>query len=1204
MKSSNNDKAYTVSYKRVKEPALYPQMNQTYSFDVIVGSTTLQKSGTDLTTNIAIENSKEAYRFPAQFCRITSLKNLRCVCCKKGLPDDQCLTDPQYDVHFFSYISSYVAINSDSKIVGPTDQSCKQIVPFTDNLKVCVCPVGYPMNENCNFDEPISCSKTRPINSGVPLITFQDSAFQKPQPNNDKRIYINSQADNQYYSLKYEPIQGFADTRPNNKDSFLMNLTIGNIKSLNTQGVQKDGTVQFEAAIFKTYIFKNAFCSINDNNVVQCACCETNPDDNACVQQAPTLLSDVTFVFSSVVDAYGLITGSGKIQLNSRKELWLNGQKLKALFEQNFIIVLSTIKADKVTKIGECNPWSNCKLQMTDENLADDAILIRTQIQDSKASTLLRLELENGLIKSEQNTCTKLTQGCVCSNDHPADSNCPSVNPIACNLGIVNTNTVDGIPYPFEAFSIVSKTELKKPTTEMIYGYAKDKAQKFYSLVYTDMKTISETSVSVNLEIGPMSSAPVNQNDVMDVALNFDVNTNVIDFSTAKCVLMTSKKLDCFCAPVLPVFPTSTTREATTMTTVSTTLSPDNPCLNPSDVKTNDLCGILDHQINSTNLDQKVGETRDLLEKNQTTADDLNVVSQIVDKMANVQDASSEQRKNVLSLCDNVLAINAPTFDEANKQTKDRFLKSIDKIVTTSTDDLEYLNGNQFGLHKTSVGCQNDKDGWAGIADDGQKFKKTEETNDQVASIELDKSKLCSATTGESRGVYFVIFRNSKLFSQDDDETVDNQKRTKRSTNFQLNADDVKSSKSNVDRCKMQFHETNGMVLTSVLLDGNQTGSVNARMKFKKDTNATNLPTHSNLVVTWYDENDWSTERQCEMREENGEFVAHCNHLTSFALLIQRSSTDPILCNNFLDRLGFWLVIASTTCLCILFFIYLTRIIPSVKENILIRMLNNSLRPSADSFIVLYVCIMLLFYLLFLVFVDQSLTGSHIVCKLSAAVLYDLFLTALIVNLFQAWNLIRVCAWSSRMEYLLGILTRPQIGFPIALFLPFLTCLIIWFTDYGFFYRGDQYCWIRPQSIIYAVLIPVTIMLVNSIFTFIIFCLRMFPSCTKICGSSSSAVRISTGSKNKRSGKLQLFIAILFAQFVLGFPWLLQYPAMFSSTTTVWHYLFAILNGSNGIILLLMYIYGRAQAFRRIQSLNSINSGLGTVRTHDYDRSQ
>ncbi|KAI6172743.1 hypothetical protein M3Y98_01007300 [Aphelenchoides besseyi] len=1063
---------------------------------------------------------------------------------------------------------------------------------------------------------PRSCASATLLSGrSIPTISFTDPKFSIPPYGKIERRYLVDQTNRdrynspRYFTLSYERIQGFASKRPPT-DTFLMNLTLGGM-SFNSQARSPlHANVGFEVKDDELFTFPNAFCKVmNNGKLIECSCCG---EANSCETLKLSASSEVDFMFSNIIDGYGLISGSGVIRLTTQQQLILEGHTIDAMFGAPFVIVLSISGSETTKKLTECNNWTNCQIRLTSEDFLAAAILLQIKI-DGLTNTLLRFDLENKKLKFDPNSCSvrddpqKHIRACVCSKGHSDTSKCPSLNPISCESGVMNGKLVDGRICVASAILLQTKSAFKRPYAKTrFYAYFKN-GNRFYSVVYSDAED-SKDIFTMKLKIGLMTSVPPT-NSIGRIEINFNVPNDGVIFSAAQCLQKDENKVDCFCSPqdIPTILPT---------TSIPTVVKEKDPCDNETESESEEqlqLCEIwkvrtphnltYDHiqndNINSTNVDRFVNETKGKIEEkmqlDSVTADDLHIVSRILVKMANVKDANSEQRKNILSLVDGALNVKSTAFEEANSNTRNRFLETIHTIAEASNEDLTYLDGEQFGLQKTSVDCQDANDGWTGIADDGQKFKETEGTNDQVASIELDKSKLCNEATSDSRGVYFVIFRSSKLFSQDDEETEGNQKRKKRSSNFQLNAEDVENSRLNVDRCKMQFHETNGIVLTSVLLDGNQTGSVNARMKFKKNFNATDLPTHSNLVVTWYDKTDWSTERQCEMREENGEFVAHCNHLTNFALLVQRSSTDPILCNNFLDRLGFWLVIASTTCLCILFTIYCTRIIPVVKNNILIRMLNNSLRPSADSFITLYVCVMLLFYLIFLIFVDESFIRSRIVCKLSAAVLYDLFLTALIVNFFQAWNLIRVCAWSSRMEYLLGILTKPQIGFPVSLFLPFLTCLIIWFTDYGFFYRGDQYCWIRPQSIIYAVLIPVSIMLFNSIITFIIFCLP----CTKICGRSSSAVRMSTGSNYKRSAKLQLFIAVLFAQFVLGFPWLLQYPAMFSSKTTIWHYLFALLNGSNGIILLLMYIYGRAQAFRRIQSLNSMNSAAGASVTTD-----
>lgn len=74
--------------------------------------------------------------------------------------------------------------------------------------------------------------------------------------------------------------------------------------------------------------------------------------------------------------------------------------------------------------------------------------------------------------------------------------------------------------------------------------------------------------------------------------------------------------------------------------------------------------------------------------------------------------------------------------------------------------------------------------------------------------------------------VYFIIYRNSKLF-QDSQQENTNKKRKKRNT---------QSGKNN--RCERKFDPTNGLILTSVIgKDANkmQQVGVDARLKFKKE---------------------------------------------------------------------------------------------------------------------------------------------------------------------------------------------------------------------------------------------------------------------------------------------------------------------------------------------------------------------------------
>lgn len=141
------------------------------------------------------------------------------------------------------------------------------------------------------------------------------------------------------------------------------------------------------------------------------------------------------------------------------------------------------------------------------------------------------------------------------------------------------------------------------------------------------------------------------------------------------------------------------------------------------------------------------------------------------------------------------------------------------------------------------------------------------------------------------------------------------------------------------------------------------------------------------------------------------------------------------------------------------------------------------------------------------------------------------------LNLFQAWDMIKMCAWNSRIEAILQLLTKIYVVLPVSFGVPFLIVIVVFFADGSFFFRNDQFCWIRPQSVIFAVLIPVTLMLINSFVAFIIFCVRMFPDFFSRFGIKRASVQLAKGERQARRMNFELFIVLLFAQFILGFPW-------------------------------------------------------------------
>lgn len=72
--------------------------------------------------------------------------------------------------------------------------------------------------------------------------------------------------------------------------------------------------------------------------------------------------------------------------------------------------------------------------------------------------------------------------------------------------------------------------------------------------------------------------------------------------------------------------------------------------------------------------------------------------------------------------------------------------------------------------------------------------------------------------------------------------------------------------------------------------------------------------------------------------------------------------------------------------------VFATRLAPVLKNYTLMRVINGELQGSEDGIMIGYVGVMSVFYFLYIIFIDESLTGSALFCKSIAAFLYGLFL--------------------------------------------------------------------------------------------------------------------------------------------------------------------------------------------------------------------
>ncbi|VDM65019.1 unnamed protein product [Strongylus vulgaris] len=131
---------------------------------------------------------------------------------------------------------------------------------------------------------------------------------------------------------------------------------------------------------------------------------------------------------------------------------------------------------------------------------------------------------------------------------------------------------------------------------------------------------------------------------------------------------------------------------------------------------------------------------------------------------------------------------------------------------------------------------------------------------------------------------------------------------------------------------------------------------------------------------------------------------------------------------------------------------------------------------------------------------------------------------------------------------------------------PFLTTLLLAIKS-NFFERGDCFCWVRPDYVVYAVVLPTSLLVLNAIFCTIVICMRLFCN-----GKFSKAVRQHQTRVTSKIG------AVLVMQLSIGMPWVLQYFTIYSPYATIWHYIFTTVMGSQGTLLALLFYYKRRKS--------------------------
>ncbi|EYC16788.1 hypothetical protein Y032_0032g2493 [Ancylostoma ceylanicum] len=567
-------------------------------------------------------------------------------------------------------------------------------------------------------------------------------------------------------------------------------------------------------------------------------------------------------------------------------------------------------------------------------------------------------------------------------------------------------------------------------------------------------------------------------------------------------------------------------------------------------------------------------------------SDEIQQITTILQKSANLSGIQAEDSQKILLNMDCILSANASQI-QASGNSSQILLGLLPTLVqNTNATALDFLDGENLGFTSRAIDCSSiDAQGLIDLGKDFKTIDQETSEEDPHNSIFISVDDICKDSEQASH-MFMTIYRNRKFFiglkqytTYGTTTTLAQRSRLRATT---IEEDEAQTTKQEPppSPCLRQIAlPDESPVMSGTVLSNDETISrlstqkTMATLKF----NITDLlqPLHGHFRVTWWDPEllEWSTEDQCQTSIEGNTIVATCEHLTDFSLIVDAALNDPNVCDRALIGLGISTNTLSILSLTFLAFINLCGYWPTAIGSRILRYLRGYAPPQRDFVSLCHKVSLLLFYILFTGFSDQKVSGKA--CDVFAALSYILLMSSILLTIFQALRLTTV--FSTVGPYL-KLLILPSSAVTISFLIPFVTSVLL-LTLTNFFHRGDCFCWVRPNYIVYAVIIPTSFLLLNGIICTIIVCKRLFG-----VSALSKAVR-------HRDRLISKVVAILIMQISLGMPWILQYPMLFVPSTTAWHYIFTIIMGSQGTLLMMLFFYKRRQAVASYRRSHISRSG-------------
>ncbi|XGW08893.1 hypothetical protein V3C99_011309, partial [Haemonchus contortus] len=597
----------------------------------------------------------------------------------------------------------------------------------------------------------------------------------------------------------------------------------------------------------------------------------------------------------------------------------------------------------------------------------------------------------------------------------------------------------------------------------------------------------------------------------------------------------------------------STTLSSRTTTTTSLTSSTIMPTTTPDE---DVLRRLSEGGIGLNNVSRILNETLVYAEsRSNLTSIQIQEITTILNKSAALNGLQPDDSKKVLLNMDCILSADPQQIRGSgnSSQTLNSMLPTL--VMNTNASQFDFLTGENLGFTAQNIDCSSVTDD--SLIDLGNIFEVLNGSvpeNDQHNSIYIPLTEICSQL--QATHYFMTVYRNRKLFiGASQYETYPSastiaKRSVKPSTKGpvlqQIRAritgapDDTNLLPSPCSR-QIALPEDSPVMTGTILNDG-----VAIRRFATEDTiavlkfNITNVltPLHGYFRVTWWDTEklEWSSENQCETSTDGKTIVARCNHLTDFTLIVDAALNDPNVCEAALMDLGYTVNALSIASLAFLTLVGLSAYWPSLRSSRVLALLTGYAMPTRDLVSLSHKLSLLLFYTVFTIFSNQKVSGRY--CRFFGAVSYWLLLCSVILTIFQA---LRLTAVIGSIRTWIHLILAPSSSVTFSFLVPFVVSVLLLVLT-NFYDRGDCFCWVRPDYIIYAVIIPISFLVLNGIVCTVLVCERIFLFKRKLSKS------------------------------------VLQYLTLYSPYTTLWHYVFTIVMGSQGTILALLFLYKRRRS--------------------------